>query len=87
MSDFNISEFIKIMQEGLAENNTQEFAGRLLLESVTQQEGVCVDVNSKMISNIVNQKSEVPYAIKKPHQDKKSLMRPSNILTLQLFLR
>ncbi|MEG0835383.1 MAG: ATP-binding protein [Christensenellaceae bacterium] len=65
MSDFNISEFIKIMQEGLAENNTQEFAGRLLLESVTQQEGVCVDVNSKMISNIVNQKSEVPYAIKK----------------------
>lgn len=64
MSDFNISEFIKIMQEGLAENNTQESTGRLLLESVTQQEGVCVDVNSKMISNLVNQKSEVHDAIK-----------------------
>lgn len=64
MSDFNISKFIKIMKTGLAENNTQEAAGRLLLESVTKQDGVLVDVDSKMISNLVKQKKDVHEAIK-----------------------
>lgn len=64
MSYFNISKFIKIMQPGLAENNTQEATGRLLLESVTKQDGVLIDVDSKMISNLAKQKTDVHEAIK-----------------------
>ena len=47
MSSFNVSSLIRIMQEGLAE--TQENAGRMILNPVAQQ--VQVDVDGKMITN------------------------------------
>lgn len=52
MSDYNVSSLIKIMQEGLAE--TQENAGRMILDPVAQQ--VQVDVDGKMITNLVKRK-------------------------------
>ena len=41
MSDFNVSSLIKIMQEGLAE--TQENAGRMILDPIAHQVQVDVD--------------------------------------------
>lgn len=55
MSDYNVSSLIKIMQEGLAE--TQENAGRMILDPVAQQ--VQVDVDGKMITNLVKRKRDV----------------------------
>lgn len=60
MSDFNVSSLIKIMQEGLAE--TQENAGRMILDPVAQQ--VQVDVDGKMITNLVKQRRDVHTEIK-----------------------
>lgn len=60
MSDFNVSSLIKIMQEGLAE--TQENAGRMILDPVAQQ--VQVDVDGKMITNLVKRRRDVHTEIK-----------------------
>ena len=60
MSDYNASTLIKIMQDGLAE--TQENAGRLILDPVAQQ--VQVDVDGKMITNLVKRKKDVHTEIK-----------------------
>lgn len=63
MARYNISSFMTIMQSGLIENNGQEVAGRLLLDSIARDEEV--DVSKDMISNLVKQKSEVHHKIKK----------------------
>ena len=64
MSEFNISAFIKTMQSGLAEEKKQEAAGRLLLNSVAQQSCVHVDVDGKMVTNLVKRNADVHEAIK-----------------------
>ncbi|WP_373486123.1 ABC-three component system protein [Acetobacterium malicum] len=64
MSDFNISTYIRIMQKGLSEFNTQEKAGRFLLDSIAKQDDVFVDITAKMVSNLVNRNKEVHDAIK-----------------------
>ena len=60
MSEYNVSSLIKIMQEGLAE--TQENAGRMILDPVAQQ--VQVDVDGKMITNLVKRRRDVHTEIK-----------------------
>lgn len=60
MSDYNISSLIKIMQSGLAE--TQENAGRMILDPIAHQ--VQVDVDGKMITNLVRRKRDVHTEIK-----------------------
>ncbi|MEG1926416.1 MAG: hypothetical protein RR415_11800 [Ruthenibacterium sp.] len=64
MSEFNISTFISAMQIGLAEDNKQEVAGRLLLEAVAKQDCARVDVDAKMVSNLMKRKADVHEAIK-----------------------
>ena len=64
MSVFNVSTLIKIMQEGLAE--TQENAGRMILDPVAQQ--VQVDVDGKMITNLVKRKPTIIQRIEKKKQ-------------------
>ena len=64
MNEYNISAFITIMKGGLAEDNTQEAAGRLLLNSIAQHDLTLVDVDGKMVTNLVKQKAEVHEAIK-----------------------
>lgn len=62
MSELVLSSYIKIMQEGFSENNNQEEAARLLLDSIMcQKEANCMtDLTSKKISNIANRKDSVP---------------------------
>lgn len=62
MSELVLSSYVKIMQEGFLENNKQEAAVRLLLDSIMcQEEANCMtDLTSKKISNIVNRKDSVP---------------------------
>lgn len=60
MSDYNVSSLIKIMQGGLAE--TQENAGRMILDPIAHQ--VQVDVDGKMITNLVRRKRDVHTEIK-----------------------
>ena len=64
MSEFNISALIKTMQVGLAEDNKQEAAGRLLLNSIAQQDLALVDVDGKMVTNLVKRKTDVHEAIR-----------------------
>lgn len=64
MNEYNISALIKTMQGGLAEDNKQEAAGRLLLNSVACQDLALVDVDGKMITNLVKRKADVHEAIK-----------------------
>lgn len=64
MNEYNISAFITTMKGGLAEDNKQEAAGRLLLNSVAQHNLALVDVDGKMVTNLVKQKAEVHEAIK-----------------------
>lgn len=64
MNEYNISALIKTMQGGLAEDNKQEAAGRLLLDSVAQHSLALVDVDGKMVTNLVKRKAEVHEAIK-----------------------
>ena len=64
MSEFNISALIKTMQVGLAEDNKQEAAGRLLLNSVAQHDLALVDVDGKMVTNLVKRKNDVHEAIR-----------------------
>lgn len=62
MVEFNVSNLIKILQERLGVN--QEIAGRYILEPFGLREDVRVDISSKMISNLVNRKTDVHSAIK-----------------------
>lgn len=71
MSDYNVSSLIKIMQEGLAD--TQENAGRMILDPVAQQ--VQVDVDGKMITNLVKRKET---SIRK-----KALTRPKVVAKME----
>lgn len=64
MSEFNISALIKTMQLGLAEDNKQEAAGRLLLNPIAQHDLALVDVDGKMVTNLVRRKNDVNEAIK-----------------------
>ena len=64
MNEYNISALIKIMQGGLAEDNKQEATGRLLLDSVAQHSLALVDVDGKMVTNLVRRKADVHEAIK-----------------------
>lgn len=64
MSDFNISTYVQIMQNGLTEYDKQEKAGRFLLESIAKQDNVLVDISGKMVSNLVKRKNEIHDAIK-----------------------
>ena len=62
MDELVLSSYVKIMQEGFSENNKQEAAVKLLLDSIMcQEEANCMtDLTSKKISNIVNRKDPVP---------------------------
>ena len=62
MDELVLSSYVKIMQEGFSENNKQEAAFRLLLDSIMcQEEANCMtDLTSKKISNVVNRKDPVP---------------------------
>ena len=62
MEELVLASYIKIMQEGFTENNRQESATRLLLESVVNQKNACcvTDLDSKKISNLANRKISVP---------------------------
>src|SRR5665648_550882 len=62
MIEFNISVYIKILQNGLVEHNRQETAGKFLLASINTQN--TVDIDGKMISNLVHRKTEIHDAIK-----------------------
>lgn len=64
MSEFNISALIKTMQVGLAEDNKQEAAGRLLLNSIAQHDLALVDVDGKMVTNLVKRRTDVHEAIR-----------------------
>lgn len=63
MTDYNISSFIRLMQAGFVRNSTQTDAGAFLLASVEIDEDISID--ARMISNLVNQKSDVHEDIKK----------------------
>jgi hypothetical protein len=52
------------MQLGLAEDNKQEAAGRLLLNPVAQHDLALVDVDGKMVTNLVKRKNDVHEAIR-----------------------
>lgn len=62
MEELVLASYIKIMQEGFSENNKQESATKLLLDSVLKQKTACcaTDLDSKKISNIANRKISVP---------------------------
>lgn len=62
MNDYNVSTLIKVMQAGFALN--QEEAGRLVLEPVAKLPSVNVDVDGKMVTNLVKLKKDVHQAIK-----------------------
>ena len=64
MLDYNISSFIRLMQAGLIESNTQEAAGRLLLESIEIDEEL-PDITAKVITNLVKRNTDVIEIIKK----------------------
>ena len=63
MSEYIASSIIKILQAGFATG--QEEAGRLLLEPVATQSIASVDVDGKMVSNLVKRKTDVHTAIKR----------------------
>lgn len=62
MNDYNASTLIKAIQAGFALN--QEEAGRLVLEPVAKQTSVNVDVDGKMVTNLVKFKKDVHQTIK-----------------------
>lgn len=62
MSEYNVSKLISIMKDGFAD--TQNNTGRILLETVAKHPQVNVDVDDKMISNLVSRKKDVHTAIK-----------------------
>lgn len=66
MNELLISTFIKIVQSYLIKHNSQEEAGRFILESITNQpNSYCsTDLNSKKISRLVSRKDPVPDDIK-----------------------
>jgi len=63
MSEYIAASIIKVLQAGLAAG--QEEAGRLLLEPVATQNTAFVDVNSKMVSNLVKRSVDVHNSIKR----------------------
>lgn len=63
MTEYTISAFIQIMQNGLIQNNKKEAAGRLLLESITTSE--YIDFSATMITRLINREREVQDSIKK----------------------
>lgn len=75
MNELILATYIQILQEGLVENDKQETAGRLLLNSVALQAEALVttDLGSKKISRLVNRKDPVPDDIKKAVQKKKTV--------------
>lgn len=75
MNELILATYIRILQEGLVENDKQESAGRLLLNSVALQPDahVTTDLGSKKISRLVNRKDPVPDDIKKAVQKKKAV--------------
>lgn len=62
MSEYNVSKLISIMKDGFAD--TQNNTGRILLETVAKHPLVNVDVDDKMVSNLVKRKTDVHTAIK-----------------------
>lgn len=75
MNELILATYIQILQEGLVENDKQEAAGRLLLDSVASQleAYVSTDLNAKKISRLVHRQDPVPDDIKKAVQKKKSV--------------
>ena len=67
MHTYNISSFIRLMQAGFTKNHSQTDAGALLLASVEVEGDISID--ARMISNLVNQKSDVHEDIKKASAD------------------
>lgn len=64
MSEYNISFFIKIMQPTLVDISGQEDAARLLLNSIASRDDVLVDINARMVTNLVKRNNEIHDAIK-----------------------
>lgn len=72
MNELIISTYIQILQNGFVENDKQETAARLLLNSIALQADarVMTDLSSKKISRLINRKDPVPDDIKKAVQRK-----------------
>lgn len=64
MSEYNISFFIKIMQSTLVDISGQEDAARLLLNSIASRDDVLVDINARMVTNLVKRNNEIHEEIK-----------------------
>ena len=65
LKEYNVSTLILILKDIIAD--TQITTGRIVLESVTKHQSVNVDVNDKMISNLLSDKNR-----KEIHGDIKS---------------
>ena len=50
MVKYSVSAFIQIMQNGLVENNKQEAAGRLLLESIMGDDHIDISLYNHLFS-------------------------------------
>lgn len=69
MSDINFSTYAKILQKGLQDPNSNEAVVSLLLGSILSQDYMKklneeIDVNPKMTSNLLTQKTEIHQEIK-----------------------
>src|SRR5690625_256897 len=64
MSEYNISFFIKIMQSTLVDISGQEDTARLLLSSIASRDDVLVDINARMVTNLVKRNNEIHEEIK-----------------------
>lgn len=70
MSDFNIAFLIKTLQNGMSES--QENAGRCVLETATVPSSLLVNIDGKMITGLVKREKEVHNEIKKVAGQKKT---------------
>lgn len=76
MEELNLSSYIKILRPGLKQNDKQESAGRLLLNSINDQDyvinhGYHIDsLSSKKISQLVNQIIPVPDSLRQASMEK-----------------
>lgn len=70
MSDFNIAFLIKTLQNGMSES--QENAGRCVLETATIPSSLLVNIDGKMITGLVKREKEVHNEIKKVAGQKKT---------------
>ena len=71
MSDFTVAFLIKTLQNGMSES--QETAGRCVLETASIPAELLVNIDGKMITGLVKREKEVHSEIKKVAGYKKTL--------------